>query len=68
MDDCELCHPEAARLSALLWEARESLEMWADVVEECAGHTDKYARGLIQRIDEYRQEQGWSAHGYGGEK
>lgn len=58
---------EARRLSGLLWEARESLSMWADVVEGQSGRTDVYTRGLVERIDVYRGERGWSPNGFGGE-
>lgn len=58
---------EAQQLSALLYQARESLEMWADVVESRAGQPDSYTRGLVRQIDEYRAERGWPANGWGGE-
>jgi hypothetical protein len=58
---------DAARLSRLLFSARESIEMWADVVESRTGKRDEYNRRLVAEIDEYRAEQGWSPHGFGGE-
>lgn len=58
---------DAARLSRLLFEARESLEMWADVVEARTSRADEYTRGLVARIDGYRAGRGWSPHGLGGE-
>lgn len=59
---------EAARLSRLLFQARESLDMWRDVVEIRTGKTDAYTRGLVQQIDDYRAEKGWPADGWGGEQ
>lgn len=58
---------EAARLSKLLFEAREGLEMWADSVEARLGGTPHYARDLVRQIDAYRAERGWNPHGFGGE-
>jgi hypothetical protein len=56
-----------AQLSRILWESRESLEMWADVVEARSGRPNGYTRGLIAEIDAYRAQHGWSRSGYGGE-
>jgi len=56
-----------AQLSRLLWQARESLEMWADTVEAKSRQPDDYTRGLVAEIDGYRALHGWSAGGYGGE-
>lgn len=58
---------EAERLSSLLFQARESLSMWADVVETRVGKPDLYTRRLIAELDAYRAERGWSPHGFGGE-
>lgn len=58
---------DAAKLSRLMFEARESLSMWRDVVESQTGKTDHYTTKLIARIDEYRAERGWPANGFGGE-
>jgi hypothetical protein len=66
MHDCEFCSADAARLSKLLFESREAVEMWADTVEHFASQ-DGYLRQLVQQIDEYRQERGWSSGGFGGE-
>lgn len=55
------------RLSKLLFEARDELENWADVVEASAGRTALDVRHLVGRIDDYRAERGWSPHGFGGE-
>jgi hypothetical protein len=59
---------EARRLSKLLFEARESISMWADVVEARYGARDRYNRALVQKIDDFRAEHGWNPHGYGGEQ
>jgi hypothetical protein len=48
------------RLPTLLLEARESLSMWADVVERISGRPDLYTRSLIAEIDGYRAELGWT--------
>ena len=58
---------DAERLSKLLWDARESLEMFADVVEARTGHDDAAIRKQVADIDAYRSKQGWSPHGFGGE-
>lgn len=58
---------DAARLSKLLFEAREQIEMWADAVGGRTGRSTDYLRGLVARIDAYRAERGWSPNGFGGE-
>lgn len=58
---------ETQRLSRLLFEAREGLDMLGDIVEARTGKTDKYNRRLRDEIDLYREEQGWSSDGFGGE-
>jgi transcriptional regulator with XRE-family HTH domain len=58
---------DAVRLSRLLFEARESLQMWADSVESRSGQPDHYTRALVRQIDEFRAERGWSPQGFGGE-
>jgi hypothetical protein len=58
---------DPVELSKLLFEARESLSMWADVVESRAGKPDDSTRGLIARIDHYRAERGWDPDGFGNE-
>jgi hypothetical protein len=50
-----LTEVEARQLSRILFEAREQLEMWADV------------RKLIREVDEFRAAQGWSPDGFGDE-
>lgn len=52
-------------LDKLLWEARESIEMWADTVEARTGRPDQFNRALVARIDAYRAEHGWPADGFG---
>ena len=63
-----------ARLSRLLFEAREQLDMWGDIVQkrvdalpEPGRVTRNYPHDLRDQIDEYRAERGWNPHGYGGE-
>ena len=58
---------DAKELSKLLFEARESLTMWADVVESQSGVPDTYTRGLVDQIDVYRSRFGWNPDGYGHE-
>lgn len=58
---------DAKRLSRLLFAARESVEMFADIVEARAGKPDTYTRRLVSEIDQYRAERGWSPHGFGHE-
>jgi hypothetical protein len=59
---------EAQLLSKLLFEAREQIDMWGDVVAIRTGVQDNYTRGLRDRIDAYRADKGWSAGGFGGEQ
>lgn len=56
-----------AELSKLLFEAREQLDMWADIVEVKSGVPARYPREVVARIDAYRAERGWSPDGFGGE-
>lgn len=55
-----------AELSKLLFEAREQISMWADVVEKRARRSP-YLDSLRDRIDQFRMDRGWSPHGFGGE-
>jgi hypothetical protein len=57
-----------ARLSRLLFAAREQIAMWAEVVEKRAGRPATDVRQVLDEIDAYRAERGWSAHGFGGER
>jgi hypothetical protein len=59
---------DAARLSRMLFEARERVDMARDMVEIRTGKTDEWARRLVAEIDAYRAERGWSPHGFGGEE
>jgi hypothetical protein len=59
---------KAAHLSKMLFEAREQVEMWADVVEARTGLRATHTRRVIAEIDTYRAEQGWSPDGFGGEE
>lgn len=56
-----------AELSRLLFEAREHVEMYADVVEARTGRRADHTRALVAEIDQYRAERGWSPDGFGGE-
>jgi hypothetical protein len=58
---------EAARLSRLLFEAREQIDMWADVIEARGGYS-AVTRAVRDEIDAYRAERGWSPNGFGGEQ
>lgn len=63
------CTVESSKvLSKLLFEARESLDMYADVVEARSGRKTPYLLELVARIDAYRAERGWSPNGFGGEQ
>ncbi len=63
----QLSDVEAQRLSKMLFEAREEIEMWAEVVEIRTGRRAASTCRVLERIDGFRQEQGWSRHGFGGE-
>ena len=58
---------ENARLSKLLFEAREAVDMLSDITQARTGRTDDWLLGLRDRIDAYRGERGWSPDGFGGE-
>lgn len=58
---------EAAELSALLFEAREIISMFTDIVELRTKQRDRWSRRVVADIDAYRSERGWSPHGFGGE-
>lgn len=59
---------QAARLSKILFEARERIDMSIDVVEIRLGQVDRQGRAIRDEIDVYRAEQGWSPDGFGGEQ
>lgn len=56
-----------AELSKLLFLSRESIEMFADIVESQSSKVAAHQRKLVNDIDDYRIEQGWNPHGFGGE-
>jgi hypothetical protein len=58
---------DAQRLSRLLFEARELIDMMGDIVEARSGRPDTWSRRVRDEIDTYRAEQGWSPHGFGDE-
>lgn len=58
---------DARQLSKLLFEAREAIDMLADMCESRAKVADTYDRDLVRRIDAYRFERGWNPDGYGNE-
>lgn len=59
---------ENARLSRMLFEARETADMHADIIESQSGRPVPNVRRLVTEIDAYRAERGWSPNGYGGEQ
>lgn len=59
---------ENARLSKMLYESREAIEMFSDMVEIRLGERDKYLDGIVRNIDEFREEKGWNPSGFGGEQ
>jgi hypothetical protein len=58
---------EAERLSRTLFEARELLDMYADVVFQMTDRHDPWINSTRDGIDAYRRERGWSPNGFGGE-
>lgn len=58
---------DAARLSKLLFEARELVDMLSSITEARSGRPDTWSRRVRDELDAYRAEQGWSPHGFGGE-
>ena len=56
-----------ARLSRLLWEAREPVDMLLNITEEVTGEIDQGLVRTRDEIDSYRTERGWNPHGFGGE-
>jgi GntR family transcriptional regulator len=52
-------------VSRLLFEARELVEMFADVIKGGTGKDDVWCRRIVTEIDLFRARQGWSPDGYG---
>jgi hypothetical protein len=63
----ELTQGEAVELSRLLFEAREEIAMWADVVERRTVRRDPQLVRLLADLDRYRARCGWDPDGFGGE-
>jgi len=57
----------AARVSKMLWDAREIVSMYRDIAELGSGQEDAYSRCVLAELDAFRAEQGWSESGFGGE-
>jgi hypothetical protein len=51
----------------MLFEARELIDMFNDIVENRSGKVDDWSRRVRDEIDAFRAVQGWSAGGFGGE-
>jgi hypothetical protein len=58
---------EPTVLSALLFNARELLDMYGSTVFQMTDRRDKWVYGTRDQIDAYRAERGWPTNGYGGE-
>lgn len=58
---------EAQRLSRMLFDARELIDMHADMVRGATGREDTWSTRVRDEIDAYRAERGWSPHGFGRE-
>jgi hypothetical protein len=58
---------EPTVLSALLFNARELLDMYGDTVFHMTDRKDPWVYGIRDQIDAYRAERGWPTNGYGGE-
>jgi hypothetical protein len=56
-----------AQMSRLMFEARELISMFRDVVQSQTGQDDQWCARVIEEIDAYRAGQGWSPDGFGGE-
>jgi hypothetical protein len=52
-------------LDALLWDAREQIAMWGDVVAHRFGRRDPSVDRVRDRIDDFRARRGWSPDGPG---
>ena len=58
---------DARLLSRLLFEARELIDMYADVVSRSSGTPDAWSTRVRDEIDAYRANRGWNPNGYGRE-
>ncbi len=58
----------AAHVSKFLFEAREEIEMWADVVESQTGKPARHTRQILATLDNFRVDQGWNKDSFGGEE
>jgi hypothetical protein len=54
-------------LSRVLFESRELVSMFGEVVESRTSRVDNWTRRVVKEIDGFRREQGWSEGGFGGE-
>jgi hypothetical protein len=59
---------QRGELSRLLFEARDIIDMFGDMVERQSGQSDPWSRRVRDEIDTYRAEQGWSPDGFDIEK
>jgi hypothetical protein len=58
---------DSARLSKLLWEAREICEKYYHTTLGLHVKRDDSVLRVYSDIDDYRAERGWSPNGFGGE-
>lgn len=56
-----------ASLSRLLWDAREIASMFGDVIDSRVAGKSTWAIRIVKEIDAFREAQGWSPNGFGGE-
>lgn len=56
-----------AEVSKLLFEARELIDMYGDVVARATGCRAAHVDDVRDRLDAYRAARGWSRNGFGGE-
>jgi hypothetical protein len=59
---------QRGELSRLLFEARDIIDMFGDMVERQSGQSDPWSRRVRDEIDAYRAEQGWPSDGFDIEK
>lgn len=60
-----LLDADTAGLDRLLFEAREHVAMWGDVVEARMGRRDPHVDSVRDRLDTFRATQGWNPDGFG---